>query len=266
MADDPLEDLRGFDPKGSLGRPLRLFEAVDSTNTAALAWAAEEPPHGALVVAHHQSAGRGRWGRTWFSEPGGGLLFSLILKPTLAMDQLGLLTLASGLGCARGVASASGLPVRLKWPNDLLVEDKKTGGILIESVVNRSQLDAVVVGVGLNLRWPGELPPEIADTATSIDRECERRDTAAPQRAELLEAVLVDLERAYGSMGEPEALLDDFTSLADVDGVRMRVRGMDGSTLVGFARGLGPTGALRLEVDGRIDEIEVAEIERLRRE
>src|SRR5918996_1634800 len=83
--------------KGRFGRPLRAFDSVDSTNTIALEWAGEGAPEGALVVADHQTAGRGRWGRAWMSEPGAALQFSLVLRPRLGLDRLGVLGLALGL-------------------------------------------------------------------------------------------------------------------------------------------------------------------------
>src|SRR5918996_4001047 len=96
--------------------PVRYVEETGSTNSDALEWAAEGAPEGALVVAEYQTAGHGRWGRSWESPPGSALLFSLILRP--GPDTIGLLTTLAGVSCAAGIDAATGLEPGLKWPND----------------------------------------------------------------------------------------------------------------------------------------------------
>jgi len=155
-----------------------------STNRDLLAAAAEGAPDGTVLVAAHQTAGRGRRDRTWTAPPGASLLASVLVRPNLPADRLFLLTLACGLAALDAVAEVSGASVGLKWPNDLVTVappdgagadldrsdlDRKVAGILAESHVVDGRVEAVVVGMGLNLNWPSPLPDELAATATSLN-------------------------------------------------------------------------------------------------
>src|SRR5690606_12415094 len=142
------------------GRTHRALGATGSTNADALAWATEGAPDGALVTAEHQTAGRGRHGRTWTDAPGLSLLASLLLRPTLPPDRLGLLPLAAGLAAADAVESVTGLVPRLKWPNDVLLGGRKVGGLLLESRLGDGPA-TVVLGLGLNV-GQADFPPELA--------------------------------------------------------------------------------------------------------
>ncbi|HLG68726.1 MAG TPA: biotin--[acetyl-CoA-carboxylase] ligase [Acidimicrobiales bacterium] len=137
---------------------VRLFGSLDSTNRYLLA-EAEGLPDGLVVVADHQRAGRGRLGRTWESPPGSSLLASVLLRPALAPTELHLCSLAVALAACRACEVAAGVEPWLKWPNDLVVADRKLAGVLAESVPGvqgaEPALPTVVVGVGINVDWPG---------------------------------------------------------------------------------------------------------------
>ena len=139
----------------------------------AAALASQGAPHGVVVAAHQQTAGRGRRGSTWASPPGAGLYFSFIARPRDAR-RIPLMTLAAGVGVRDGVRSATGLNPDLKWPNDLLVDGKKLAGILAEGHALGSCDEAVVIGVGVNVQ-PAAYPPDVTARATSIEGELGRR-------------------------------------------------------------------------------------------
>ncbi|HSK49433.1 MAG TPA: biotin--[acetyl-CoA-carboxylase] ligase [Solirubrobacterales bacterium] len=149
----------------SIGTPHRHFAATDSTNTRARELAAAGAPHGTVVTAGAQSAGRGRQGRTWTAPPCKALLYSAVVRP---LDQRHLmLPLAVPIAvCEAAEELRPNIECGVKWPNDIHLEDRKLAGVLIEA---RSQDRWAVVGVGLNLTIaPDEFPPELQDTAVSI--------------------------------------------------------------------------------------------------
>ena len=116
----------------ALGSSFRYHEEIESTNAEARRLANDGAPEGTVVIAENQLKGRGRLGRTWTSPPGKGLLFSVILRPELAMTDAHLLTLTTGNAVAEAIEAQVKIPVHLKWPNDLIVDNKKAGGILLE--------------------------------------------------------------------------------------------------------------------------------------
>ncbi len=216
---------------------------VASTNAEALRLAATGEPEGLVVVADTQSAGRGRLGRSWWSQPGTALLASWLVRPSLAPDRWPLLALAAGVAAARAAAAAAGIEVRLKWPNDLMAGGHKTGGILTES----DGRGAIVVGLGINVRQDA-FPDDIRDTATSLVAAGGR----APARAWVLAATL----SAFGARkDEPENVLDEYRTLCETIGRRVRVDRTNADTIEGTATGVAATGALTVRTEG--GEIEV---------
>jgi BirA family biotin operon repressor/biotin-[acetyl-CoA-carboxylase] ligase len=133
-----------------------VLETTPSTMTEVEVRAADGAPEGTVVVAEEQTAGRGRRGRTWDSSARAGLWWSLLLRPPISADRLGWLPLVVGVGVARGLQAAAGVPVELKWPNDVLVSGRKLAGILAERLADGS----VVVGVGINVDHDASELPE----------------------------------------------------------------------------------------------------------
>ena len=256
--------------KGSFGRPFRYLASTDSTNEQALRWLADGAPEGALVVADHQTAGRGRHGRTWVSRPGDALLFSLVLRPRGQSQFAELLTTTLGVACARGIEAASLLSVGLKWPNDVMAGDRKLAGILLESRVGGGAIEGAVAGVGINVRWPCE--PDDADfssPATSIASELSRQKGARiPSRAVLLAEVVSAFEALYARLDTPDGrdeVRADATRRSIVLGRAVTVLLGDGSSVEGRAIELTSSGALALTLDdGATVVLGVGEIERLR--
>lgn len=253
---------------GRLGRPVRWFDAIGSTNDAAWGWARGGAPEGSLVVADHQTRGRGRWDRAWIDQPGSSLMFSLILRPPPDGEAVSLLTTAAGLACAEAVEAVSGLPTGVKWPNDITVDGKKLAGLLVESATRGERVEIAVVGCGVNMHLPADMPAEIAGNATSLSAALDRRDDGRPvDRAGLLAAILAGFEQVYGSLtdsGGRAELLRRAERRSVVLGTMVTARMADGRSLSGIACGLLPSGALELEVDGAMLALHSAEITHLR--
>lgn len=168
---------------------LRWHASVPSTMDLAAVLARDGAAHGVAVVADEQTAGRGRRGTQWASPPGAGLYFSFIARPATGPDTaLSLLTLAAGVGVRDGIITATGLAPDLKWPNDLIIGRRKLAGILAEGIAIGTPDQAVVIGVGLNLK-PAAYPPEVSARATSLEGELGRAVDGGP----LLAAVLIAL-------------------------------------------------------------------------
>jgi BirA family biotin operon repressor/biotin-[acetyl-CoA-carboxylase] ligase len=172
---------------GSLGHPRLHLRRVDSTNARARHLAAAGAPHGTLVTAAEQTAGRGRQGRRWSAPPGRGLLMSLLLR-----EWPRLLPLAAAVAVAETIGDAA----EIKWPNDVLLRDHKVAGILAEG---RPQNGWIVLGVGLNVAVrPDELPPDVRDTAATMG--------LAPSGVEPTLARLLECLERWLAAAEPEVL------------------------------------------------------------
>ncbi len=249
-------------PVSGLGDPFRYLEETGSTNDEALAWAADGAPEGALVVADHQRAGRGRRGRTWHAPPGSALLFSLVLRPELSPDALGLLTTALGVAGAEAARSL-GLDALVKWPNDVTVNGRKLAGVLVESRMSGTRIEAVA-GMGFNVSLAaGDLPDEVAGGATSLSMELGE----APPRHMVLDLVLDALAPLHLSIVSEEGAADLIVRagrLSAVLGSSVNVRMADGRVVSGRAERLTRTGALVIATgDGEID-VSAGEIEQVR--
>jgi BirA family biotin operon repressor/biotin-[acetyl-CoA-carboxylase] ligase len=242
---------------------VRMRDRTDSTNREVLELARAGAPEGVVVVADHQTAGRGRRGRAWVAPPGTALLASVLMRPAMDPGSAHLAVACVALAAAGACDEVAGVAPELKWPNDLVVDDGagctgKLAGILAETVVEGGRLDAVVVGMGLNLvRSPS--PPEgavfLADLAgRPVDREA------------LLEAWLGQLDRRYRSLGAPtgrQALLDDYRRRCATLGRRVRVA-LEGTALEGRAVGLTGAGHLVVEVAGGRREVSAGDVVHLR--
>lgn len=267
MADDLSAPLIKAALQGRFGEFVRFFDDIDSTNREALDWAACGAPEGSLVVADHQTGGRGRWGRSWFSAPGQLLQFSLILRPNLEPGRHGLLTAGLGVATARALRALTGLDVQVKWPNDAVVEGRKLGGMLVESTMMGSTIDAAICGIGINVHLePEDIPEEIKGRATSIAIELQRTGSGtAPPRAFLLGRVVAEIEALYAAMtGDAGLLLAEAEEMSAVLGHDVVIRSADGSTIEGRAEGFDAAGALRISSGRKESVVHVGEIEQLR--
>lgn len=238
--------------------PFLFYERVGSTNDVALSLAADGAPSGTAVMADLQQAGRGRRGRSWWSPPGAGLYLSVVVRTDGMQDGVPLLTLAAGVALASSLRELSGLPVELKWPNDLVIGRpwRKLAGILSESTGGGSGSPAaVVIGMGVNLERSG-YPEAIADRATSVAEECDR----VVGRGAVVLATLTALEREAGRLaaGQAAAVLNDWRRLAEVglDRAPVRWRDQEGEHR-GIVSGLADDGALVVRRAGAEEETRI---------
>ncbi len=193
-----------------LGQPaIFSFDVVESTNTEANRLAQEGAPEGTLIVAEAQTKGRGRLGRTWVSPPGSGLYLSIILRPAHPADWLPRLTLTAGVAVASAIRQTGTTP-QLKWPNDILIADRKVGGILTEAVFDRRRIDFALLGIGINVNTEQEeLPVSIRNLATSLRLGLGK----TVSRLHLLQALLYQFEQWYESLntGNFAAILETWS-------------------------------------------------------
>lgn len=233
-----------------LARSFHWLEETDSTNRVAAELAGEGAPHGTTVVAEAQSAGRGRLGRSFFSPAGTNLYTSIVLRPTLTLPEAPTLILAAGLAVAEAVAEELGDPERvaIKWPNDVLVDGRKSAGILMELSAEATRVDHCILGIGVNLNAEREsFPEEFRARATSLRSATGRPVSRATFAARLygrLEDVL-DLHARDGFAG----LRPRFDALFRMTGERVRVADLGGRTTEGVTIGISSDGALRLRTD-----------------
>jgi len=237
------------------GRSLYHFYRVDSTNAFALRLLAHDPKvaNGTVVIAESQTAGRGRMGRTWHSPPESGLYVSLILRPKIASSLAPLFTLGAAVAMHHAVERETGLDVDIKWPNDLLVDGKKVCGILAEIQAELDRVNALVMGVGLNVNQES-FPPDIESRATSLRLASGRLQS----RVEIFAGFLLEYESLSDRFSQtgPPAIIDEWTANSSfAQGRRLKID--DGVRVIeGVTRGLNPLGALRIEtMRGGIEEV-----------
>ena len=235
------------------GKRIHHFFKTDSTNTVAVRLGQDDEPHGALVIAEEQTAGRGRAGRSWLSEKTSGIYVSVLLRPTLSPMHAPLLTLMAGLAVRDAVAEQTGLAPDIRWPNDLLLNGKKFCGILTEMHAEPDRVRFVVIGIGLNVNHT-RLPAEIEKLATSLHLETGRPHS----RLELLIRLLRLLDRYYNQFVREGAapILARFAQVSSyAQGKRVRVTSAT-ETFTGTTAGLEPSGLLRVaRDDGRVEPV-----------
>lgn len=240
----------------SLGK-IRYFDSIGSTNDEALAWAAQGACDLSIVITDEQTAGRGRLKRKWFTPKETALAFSLILRPSGAENTypartVGLGALALAFACLK-----LGLRAQIKWPNDVLLNGKKIAGILVESVWTGEVLDAMVLGMGVNV-LAASLPPtdQVTFPATSLESEL----GYPVDRADILREILSTFLLWRSKLGTDEFLKAWEDALA-FRGEQVQVFKDDESPLMGELLGLAPDGSLRLrEVNNDILTIQFGEI------
>jgi BirA family biotin operon repressor/biotin-[acetyl-CoA-carboxylase] ligase len=226
-------------PGGRLAGPLRAYRSLASTQTLARAWAAEGAPEGAVVLADHQTAGRGQHGRPWVAPDGAALLFSVVLRPPLPVARWREIPLATGCAVAEALETVAPVRATLKWPNDVLIGERKLAGILAEGVAGAPPL--VIVGIGVNVsQQEPDWSPGLAGTAASLAGL-----GAEVARETALAAILASLARWYGVLLE-----EGFEPVRaawrrrGVLGRRVAVPGGEGTT-----EDLGPGGELVVRQD-----------------
>ena len=239
----PAEVLQGLAARYFKG-PVHHYETLPSTNDLAKELGGQEAPEGTVVVAESQTRGRGRLGRDWSSPPGVGLYVSLLLRPKLPPEELPQITLTAAVAAVKAVRKVSGLAAGIKWPNDLLWQGKKLGGILTEMETEADCIRHLVVGLGVNVN-NRDFPPDLAATATSLALAA----GGPVSRVRLLQAFLEGFEVLYERFLAREfaGILKEWKEYAVTLGQWVTVRqGL--KEISGLAVEVAPDGALLLQI------------------
>ncbi|MGO9591652.1 MAG: biotin--[acetyl-CoA-carboxylase] ligase [Candidatus Acidiferrales bacterium] len=222
------------------------FFKVDSTNSVAMRLGESGEPHGAVVLAEEQTAGRGRAGRSWASEKSAGIYCSILLRPPIPPAHAPLLTLVAGLAVRDAAAEDLDALPDIRWPNDLLVGSRKFCGILTEMHAEPDRIHYAVVGIGINVNQ-SKMPADLAAIATSLRIE----NGKAHSRFELLIRLLQYFDRYYNQFladGAPPVLRRFAQVSSYYEGKRVRIT-MATETFTGTTAGLEPSGVLRVARD-----------------
>ena len=247
--------------RGRFGAPVVFAFETASTNDIAIRMAEQGAPEGAIALALAQTAGRGRHGREWFSPPGAGIYVSIVCRTPAILPTL---TLAGGVAVADGITRATGLPVAIKWPNDVVVHDtaapgkrRKLAGILAEGAAGPAGVQYVVLGCGINVR-PADYPPGLAARVTSIEHELGRLAEPALILAEVL-AAMNDQAQALIA-GKRHDVLARWRALSpSATGTRVEWTA-DGTMLRGSTAGIDEDGALLVRTSNGIERIIAGEV------
>jgi len=239
------------------------FREIDSTNNYARNAAQQGAPEGTVVVAETQTAGRGRRGRTWFSPAAQGIYMSIILRPVMPLPQLARIPLMAAVALAETLRAIPGLDARIKWPNDILIHNRKIAGILSEAVADMDGIDYVVVGFGLNIHNDlSEFPPDLRMPATSVQAE----QNQPLSRVRLMQTLLYNLELRYKQLlaGDFNLILNKARDLSMVIGQDVRLETSAGSVIGraidlnqdGYLVVAGPDGSIQTVMSGEIEVVD----------
>jgi BirA family transcriptional regulator, biotin operon repressor / biotin---[acetyl-CoA-carboxylase] ligase len=236
-----------------IGKRILHYAMTTSTNDVARRLVSEHVDEGTVIVAGEQTLGRGSRGREWLSPARANLLVSVILRTRLEMRRISEMAFVASLGVANYLIDDVGLQARVKWPNDVRVGGKKIAGILIEAVSGDPPY--AIVGVGININW-ADIPPELAETATSVLIETGRQTNLG----KALEGFLCSLETAYRKHAENGfgAVLEEWKSLDCIIGSEVETS-FDGETVRGVAEAFGADGSLLVRLpDGSLRSVSSA--------
>lgn len=234
------------------GQETMFFEEVDSTNNVAKKMAEEGAPHGRLVIAENQNAGKGRRGRTWSSPEGTGIWMTFILRPQISPQAASMLTLVAAMAVRQAIYLETGLETVIKWPNDIVAGGKKICGILTEMSAELEWINYVVVGVGINANIR-KFPDEISDKATSLILETGR----TVDRSRMVSAYGNAFEEYYNRFletGNLALLKDEYNS--SLANFHNQVRVLDtAGEFVGISKGINDVGELVVTDDEGTERI-----------
>lgn len=224
--------------QGALWKKVFCYGSLDSTNeTGAAICMTNAPPSGTVIVADMQEKGRGRLGRRWLSPAGLNVYMSIVLVPAVSPREATLLTIMSSVACATALRERCGADVRIKWPNDLMIEGKKIGGILTEIKADPDRIAWAVIGIGINVNIdPVAFSGEMRKTATSIKAET----GTCYRRSDVIIAILERFEKSYRMLlsGGGTGLIERWRRLSCTLGKHVTV-----------ATGSGPVAGLAEDID-----------------
>ncbi|MEW6213975.1 MAG: biotin--[acetyl-CoA-carboxylase] ligase [Nitrospirota bacterium] len=249
--------------KGNTEKEFFFYEVVSSTNTIAAELAQKGATEGAVVLADSQIKGRGRHGRLWVSPPGVNIYMSIILRPKIEPKDSTLITIMAAVGCATALRRVTGLNVTIKWPNDLMVSDKKIGGILTEMKIDHNRIIFAIIGIGININIDVDtFPDDLRGIATSIKNET----GISYSRAVIIAETLNEIDHWYRilkGMGR-RILLSEWQKLTSTLGREVRVT-VGKETFAGLAESIDDEGMLILRLPtGELERISSGDLTILR--
>jgi BirA family biotin operon repressor/biotin-[acetyl-CoA-carboxylase] ligase len=241
-----------------IGREVLYYPCIDSTNNRAME-IGTEMPEGTVIVADYQEHGRGRFGRRWVSPKGVNLYFTVILKPLFPPRDASIITLMTAVAVAQAISKDTNLNACIKWPNDIIVQGRKVGGILTEMKSNMDSIEFVAVGIGVNVNMPvNMLPEDIRQVSGSLSMFSGR----SINRVKLMGAIMKEIEYWYSLLlrGERDVLLEQWRQMDITTGRSVEVK-MYEKVISGTAVGVNEKGELLLRLgSGIIKEISAGEV------
>ena len=249
---EPFEVGRGLNSK-YIGHNIHFYQEVASTNITAKKFVEDNAPEGTVVIAEHQTAGRSRKHADWVS-PEGGIYMTMILRPDVTLLEASKLTIVTGVAIAKTLHDEFDIHVGIKWPNDLLIGNKKICGILTEAVTQKDKLEAVLVGIGIDVNVNEEdIPSRIKNIATSVKTETNMEFS----RAAIIREFFRIFEELYEEFkdGNFKEIVSEWRRLSSTTGNRVKVY-KGGKALIADAVGITNKGALIVETDdGKLEKI-----------
>lgn len=246
-----------------IGREIIFFDTLNSTNTSAMEFAEKGCPEGTVIIADSQISGKGRLGRKWLSPPGKNLYMSIILMPALSPRDAAVVTLMSAVACASSIKRLSAIPISIKWPNDIIVSNKKLGGILTEIKADMDRIFYAVIGIGININLTvEEMPDDIKGIATSIKNET--GNTISRTQAAL--EILKELDKWYCLLltSGKKPIIQEWRHLSSTIGCAVKVTVGD-KIFTGVAEDIDEEGMLLLkQPDNSIKKISAGDVTILR--
>ncbi|MDO8445812.1 MAG: biotin--[acetyl-CoA-carboxylase] ligase [Deltaproteobacteria bacterium] len=246
-----------------IGKKIHAFSLTDSTNTKAFELALHGAPEGTVIVAEGQRKGKGRLGRKWESPKGVNVYASIVLRPKIAPSSASQITLLAAVATARAIEKATKILPDIKWPNDLLIRNRKVAGILMELDSEADMVNFIVLGIGIDINMDiNSLPPDVAKVATSIKNETGR----TIERVPLVQELFRQLEKWYEIFKADGfgPIITEWERLSIMAGKYIRVSFLK-ETKEGVALGLDTDGALLLRLPtGRIERVVAGDVTMVR--
>ena len=229
-----------------IGKEIHFYESVGSTNIVAYELAEKNHPEGTIVISDEQTKGKGRLGRNWFSPSRKGVYLSLILRPDIMPNEVPEITLVAAVSAIKAIRKFSGLEALIKWPNDILISDRKTGGILTELKAETDKVNFVILGMGINVNTPKRLIP---DGGTSMKEESKSKSDFS--RIEFTRILINILDEEYGKFrnGKFKNILDELKSYSCTLGRHVSIATGSGEKIKGKAIDINEKGALIIKLD-----------------
>jgi len=246
------------------GREIISYRKVDSTNDAAYELADKGIKEGTVVLAEEQGRGKGRHGRSWVSPPKGGVYMSCILRPRMAPNEIPRITLLAAVAACKSIRKVTGLGAMIKWPNDILIDNKKVCGILTEMKAEQDSVTFIILGIGINVNTPVRSLPK---GASSLKEEMRHNGGKADlSRVEIVKKILETLEAEYRTLKEKgfRPIMEEWEALSAMLGSRIRIV-LQNRTFEGQAHDIDPDGSLVVRLDsGVMEKVSSGDVEMVR--